>query len=50
MNEETPVRFRWNSPFNLNHPAGGALSLFSYPPTEPDPAVTIRQPDTGEVT
>jgi len=26
MSEETSVRFRWRSPFDLNHPAGGVLS------------------------
>lgn len=26
MSEETSVRFRWRSPFDLNHPAGGMLS------------------------
>jgi hypothetical protein len=26
MNEQTSVPFRWRSPFDLNHPAGGLLS------------------------
>ena len=26
MSEEASVRFRWRSPFDLNHPAGGLLS------------------------